>query len=168
MSLERIFLKVKLLPVCALSSLCCSLWGEPLSSLKLPFKYWNTVMRSHLSFLQAEETWLLHSFLTGQSLQPFEHRCHSPLDPVQYVHVFLALWGTESYMLLQVQPDRCWVEWNDHICTLACNVLCNPQDSIYLCSSSSTLVSCVQLIVPQILFSKAAHQPHRSCSILVS
>lgn len=52
-------------------SLCGSFWGERAStSLQPPFRYWNTVMRSFLSFLWGEKTWLLRAVLIGQDLQP--------------------------------------------------------------------------------------------------
>jgi len=82
--------------------------GETLSPLQLPFKYRNTVKRSPTSLLfSREKTELRQSFFKQQFLQPFDHLCGCPVDPLHYVCNFLELWGPELNTVLQVSPDKC-------------------------------------------------------------
>lgn len=67
------------------------------------------------SLLQGEKTWLLQSFLIGHIPKPFDHFHGIPLDFLQSVCIFLALWGSGLDTVLQVRSDKCQVEWDDHI-----------------------------------------------------
>lgn len=50
-----------------------------------------------------------------------KHLHAPPLDPLQSVHVCLDLWGPELDTVLQLWPDKHWVEWTDHISVSASN-----------------------------------------------
>ena len=137
-------------------SLVFSMWllvkREPLTSLKPPFMYWNTVMMFPLILLFLREKDLTPSVISHRAGSPtlLKNFCYPPLDPLQSVHVFLELWGPEMGTILQLWPDRCWVEWDDHISTSACNAPADAvQDPICLFCGSSTLLSPVQLVVHQ-------------------
>ena len=68
--------------------------------------------------------------------------------------------------VLQVQPDKHWVEWDGHISISHSNTPVDAaQDLICLCCCSGTLLTGVQVTVHpdiQLPFSKAAPQSHRS------
>lgn len=78
------------------------------ASLYLPFKYWNTMMRSSLSLLFfMERTNSFGFFLIGW---PFDHLCGPPMDFLQSVHIFLQLCRQKLDTLLWVQLDKHWAE----------------------------------------------------------
>jgi len=54
------------------------------------------------SLLWAEQPPLFHPFLLGEVLQPFDHFCGPPLDPLQQVHVFPVLGAPKLETGLQV------------------------------------------------------------------
>lgn len=124
------FLKVKLRSVCALSSLCCSLWGESLC----PF--WSRPLSTGMF-------WWGSTWAFSREKRPYSFSLSLQGRPPSPLNIIAAFLQTLSNMLMsflpwggqkgafdsQVQPDRCRVEWNDHICTSVCNVPCNPQDS---------------------------------------
>lgn len=58
-------------------------------------------------------------------LQTFDHLCRSPLDLLQFILVFIELWGPEMRTILRVWPDKCWIESNDHVSTFAWNEMNN-------------------------------------------
>ena len=67
-----------------------------------PFRYWKAALRSpEPSLLQAEQPQLSQPFLTAEVLQPSDHLCGPPLDPLQHVHVFLVLRAPELDAQLQ-------------------------------------------------------------------
>lgn len=88
------------------------------------------------------------------------------MDSLQSVTVFLELWGPELDTELQLWPDKCSVEWDDRVSISAGNAPADAaQHQIGLCCCSGILLTPVQFAVhkePQVPFSKAVLQPHRS------
>lgn len=71
--------------------------------------------------LQCEKTQLLPSSLTGQVLQPFNHVCGPPLDPIQSVRVFFELRGPELDTVNDLQARF-------HLHLLSLLLLLSPSD----------------------------------------
>lgn len=107
-----------------------SMWllvkGDPLSLCSHPLstEYCDEVPLESF-VLQDEKTCFLQSFLLGQVLQPFDHLCCPPLDPLQFACVFIELQGPDPDTALHVWPDKSWVEWDDYISVSTGNVPAN-------------------------------------------
>ena len=81
-----------------------------------------------------------------QVLEPLNYLHGPPLKPLQCVS--FELWWPKLDTVLQVQPDKHWVERDDHISISANNDLVNAaQDTICLCCYSNALLTPVQLVV---------------------
>ena len=101
---------------CPLSS-CGFLWRESLHLLcSCPLStgvLWWGPLETFL--LHGAKTKPLQSFLVGQVFQPFDYLCGLPLKPFWSACVFVELWGPELDIVLQVWPNECGVEWEDHV-----------------------------------------------------
>jgi len=65
---------------------------------------------SQPSLLQAEQPQLSPPVLTGEALQPSDHLCGPPLDPLQHIHVLLMLGAPELDAGLQVGSHQSGAE----------------------------------------------------------
>lgn len=85
------------------------------------------------------------------------------LDPLQSVCIFLKLWRLEQDAVLQVQPDKHWIKWDDRISVASCNA---PEDRISIWFAFAAAMghsSCSPCCSPgaQVLFSRTAPQLYR-------
>ncbi|KAK4828837.1 hypothetical protein QYF61_000894 [Mycteria americana] len=108
----------------------------------------------------AEQHQLSQSVLVGEVLQPSDHFCGPPLDPLQQLHVLLVLKTPELDAVLQVGSHQSRVEGQNHLPRPAGHAAFDAaQDMVGLLGCERTLSAHVQLFVhlcPQVLFRRAA------------
>lgn len=113
---------------------------ELLSSLQQPFKdlpWMNSPSRSSLLHGEKLISWL-SSHRAGSP--PLLSSSWSSSGPSP-VHVFLEFWDHNAGTVTQVQPDKCWVQWDALVSTCARNALwVQPRIQIcHCCCSNSQL-----------------------------
>jgi len=120
-------------------------------------------MSPQLSLLQAEQPQLSQPFLTGEMLQPSDHLCGPPLDPLQHLHVFPVLGSPELDTGLQVGSQQSGVEGQNPLSQPAGHAALDAaQDTVGLLGCERTLMAHVQLFIhqyPQVLLDRAALNP---------
>ena len=72
-------------------------------------------MRSPRSFLQAAQAQLPQPVFIGEVLQPSDHLCGPPLDPLQQLPVFLVQGAPDLDSVLQMGPHEGRVERDNHL-----------------------------------------------------
>ena len=72
-------------------------------------------MWSPCSLLQAEQAQLLQPLFTGEVLQPSDHLCGPPLDPLQQLLIFPVLGTPDLDALLQTGPHEGIVERDNNL-----------------------------------------------------
>ncbi|KAK4810670.1 hypothetical protein QYF61_007470 [Mycteria americana] len=111
------------------------------------------------SLLQAEQPQLSQPVFVGEVLQPSDHFCGPPLDPLQQLHV-LVLRAPELDAVLQVRSHQSRAEWQNHLPRPAGHASFDAaQDTVGLLGCERTSLTHVQLFIhqyPQVLFRRAA------------
>ncbi|KAK4824658.1 hypothetical protein QYF61_017031 [Mycteria americana] len=112
------------------------------------------------SLRRAEQPQLSQPVLVGEVLQPSDHFCGPPLDPLQQLHVLLVLRAPELDAVLQVGSQQSRVEGQNHLPRPAGHASFDAaQDTVGLLGCKRTLSAHVQLFIhqyPQVLFRRAA------------
>ncbi|KAK4818851.1 LOW QUALITY PROTEIN: hypothetical protein QYF61_020070 [Mycteria americana] len=110
--------------------------------------------------VRAKQPQLSQPVLVGEALQPSDHFCGPPLDPLQQLHVLLVLRAPELDAVLQVRSHQSRVEGQNHLPRPAGHASFDAaQDTVGLLGCERTLLAHVQLFVhqyPQVLFRRAA------------
>jgi len=167
---------------------CAPVYGHFLLSFPLPTDHWKEVghvpltptlkifininqIPSESSFLMAEQTQFAQPFLTGEMLQALHHLCGSLLDPLQEIPIFYVLGSPELNTQLQVRPDQCRVEREDHFPWPTGHSPFNaPQDPIGLLNHQGTVRAHRQTVIyqdPQVLLHRAPLQQVMSQPVLI-
>lgn len=111
------------------------------------------------SLLQAEQAQFPQPLFLGELLQPSNHP-HGPLlDPLQQLHIFLALEAPDLNVVLQVEPHEGRVERDNHLPLPDGHPFSDgTQDTICFLIYKSILVAYVQYFIhcdPQVLLCRA-------------
>lgn len=81
--------------------------------------------------LQTRQVQSPQTLLTGHDFQLFHQLCCPPWDAFKNFHILLNWWGLELHTELQVRPNQCWPEWDNHLsCPSGSAVFDAPQDDI--------------------------------------
>jgi len=105
-------------------------------------------------------------------LQPSDHFCGPPLDPLQQVHVLPVLGAPELDAVLQVRSHQSGAKGQNHLPQPAGHAAFDAaQDTVGLLGCKRTSVAYLQLFIhqyPQVLLSRAALNPFTpSTSVLI-
>ena len=115
------------------------------------------------SLLQAEQPQLSQPFLVGEVLQPSDHFCGPPPDPLQQVHVFPVLGAPEVDAGLQVRSHLSRLEGQNLLPRPAGHAAFDAaQETAIHLHCERTLSAHVQLVVhqfPEVLLHRAALNP---------
>jgi len=138
---------------------------RPLQALKGCYK-----VTPESSLLQAEQPQFSQPVLIGKVLQPSDHLCGPPLDPLQHIHVLLMLVAPELDAVLQVGSQESGVKRHNHLPRPAGHAsLDAAQDTVGFLGCKRTLLAHVELCVhqyPQVLL-RAALEPLPAQPVLV-
>ena len=111
---------------------------------------------------------MLHSpssqpVLTGEVFHPWDLLCDPPLDALQQVDIFPVLRTPHLDTVLQVRPQQCRAEGQDHLPQPAGQTYFDAsQDTVGFLGCKGTLLAHVQLPIhqyPQVFFGRAALNP---------
>jgi len=104
-------------------------------------------------------------------LQPSDHFCGLPLDPLQEAHVFPVLRAPELDAGLQVGSCHSGAEGQNHLLRAAGHTAFDAaQDTVGLLGCERTLLAHVQLFIdqyPQVLLGRAALNPFIPQPVLI-
>ncbi|KAK4816418.1 hypothetical protein QYF61_016854 [Mycteria americana] len=131
----------------------------------------NPIPRRVTGYLDAEQPQLSQSVPTGEVLQPSDHFCGPPLDPLQQVHVFPVLRAPELDAGLQVGSHQSGVEGQNHLPRPAGYISFDAaQDMAGFLGCEHTLLARVQLFThqyPQVLLCRASRNPFIPQPVLI-